>query len=391
MKKLKYIMLLPVLSLAFYSCTDEDSVQIDSLQVLGEEFYYGETVNVGMAVQTSDPDNTSYYWECDGGTFLQRQGYTLNQWKAPRRAGVYKIKCTVTCGSAKQTREADIMVSGLFFERFSGANSNTLPTGWSQTNTTGGIYLRDRRLELVVAQGFDHGEVRYNIGQSNFFPPFSCKSDIGIVGAPGNINNPLYPNSDKSNQNTFASKFSTADNYCGVAITANTPSATLAPSCYMNELRVEIYPETDHAQPAIKYLRVGGEPGNAADSVTVNKADFDGIFHFQWTRRANIPAGITQLSSWYSIPFKATALRYGAEQPVTIGLSVDEDYIVSVSANGSEVFNTDAVKNWRQSIIDLDGVGAPIAAKEFKYLYPANTRVFLDNVFFYAAAYYDGN
>ncbi|MDR1810961.1 MAG: hypothetical protein LBR34_11290 [Prevotella sp.] len=391
MKKLKNIVLLSFLSLAFLSCEDEDSVQIDSLQVFGEEFYYGETVNVGMAVHSSDPDNTSYYWECDGGSFLQRQGYTINQWKAPKRAGVYKIKCTVTCGSAKQTREADIMVSGLFFERFSGANANSLPTGWSQTNTTGGFYIRDKRLELVVAQGFDHGEVRYNIGQSNFFPPFSCKSDVGIVGAPGNINVPLYPNSDNSSTSAFASKFPSADNYCGVAITANTPSATLAPTYFINELRVEFYPEADHAQSEIKYLRVGGEPGNPADSVPINKADFDGILRFQWTRRANVAAGIVQLQSWYSIPFKAAVLRYGAEQPVTIGLSVDEDYIVSVAANGNEIFSTEELKNWRQTIIDLDGVGAPIAAKEFKYLYPANTRVFLDNVFFYAAAYYDEN
>lgn len=391
MKKLKYIILLSVLSPVLFSCTDEDGVQIDSLQVFGEEFYYGETVNVGMSVKTSDPGNTSFYWECDGGAFLQRQGYTLNQWQAPRKAGVYKIKCTVTSGGSKQTREADVMVSGLFFERFSSENSNSLPTGWSQTNTTGGFYIRDQRLELIVAQGFDHGEVRYNIGQSNFFPPFSCKSDIGIVGPPANANTPLYPNSDKSNPNTFASKFSTADNHCGIAITANTPSAALAPTYFINELRVEIYPETDHAQSEIKYLRVGGEPGNPADSITINKADFDGILRFQWTRRANVAAGIVQLQSWYSIPFRAAALRYGAEQPVTIGLSVDENYIVSVAANGSEIFKTEELKNWRQTIINLDGVGAPLAAKEFKYMYPANTRVFLDNVFFYAAANYDGN
>ena len=93
---------------ALMASCDDDYVEIDSLQVFGEEFFAGETVNVGMSVRMSDPDKADYYWECNGGTLLQRQGYTMNQWKAPRQSGRYTIKCTVTCGGAKETRQAEI-------------------------------------------------------------------------------------------------------------------------------------------------------------------------------------------------------------------------------------------------------------------------------------------
>ncbi|GHV25426.1 hypothetical protein FACS1894176_03870 [Bacteroidia bacterium] len=369
-------------------------MRIDSLQIFGEEFYYGETVNVGMSVQTSDPDNTSYFWECSEGEFLQRQGYTLNQWKAPKKAGVYKIKCTVTCGGKKETREADILVSGLFFERFSsGEGTNALPTGWAQTNSpNGATQIRNHRMEVYVNENAQsHGELRYNIGQSNFFPPYSTKADVGIVGTEANNYVPKYPTSDATDDASFPKRFPSKDSYSAIAITGNTPTLVLAPTYFINELRVEFYPEADHVQPTYTYLPVGGTPGNAADSVTINKGDFDGVLTFQWTRRANVSQGITQLQSWYSIPFKAVQFIIRPEQSLTFGLSVEEDYTVSVAANGVEIFKSDALKTWRESIAAVDGVGAPLAAKEFKYIYPYRTRAFLDNVFFYTTAYYDGN
>lgn len=382
--KLKYFLLLCSLSLVLFSCKDENLIKIDSLQVFGDEFYYGETVNIGMAVNLGDPDNTSYYWECDGGTLLNRQGYTLNQWKAPRKAGIYKVKCTVTCGNEKQTREADILVSGFFFQRFDALEgTNTVPTGWAQTSST--VQIRNKRLEVsATTAGQDHGEVRYPMGQSNMFPPFSLKADVGIVGTNANTFTPKYPNSDMSNPNTFASKYPTKDNFSSVSITGKTVSTDTV-THFINELRVEFYPEKDHVQSVMKYLPVGGIPGNAADSLTIAKADFDAILRFQWTQKANIAGGVPQVQAWYSIPFKSAMLVYGVEQSVNIGLSVDGNYVVSVSSNGTEIFNTDALRTWRQSKNNK----AVWSADAFKYMYPANTRVFLDNVMAFLGANFD--
>ena len=68
MKRIKYLLMVAFVAL-MASC-DDDYVEIDSLQVFGEEFFAGETVNVGMSVRMSDPDKADYYWECNGGTLF---------------------------------------------------------------------------------------------------------------------------------------------------------------------------------------------------------------------------------------------------------------------------------------------------------------------------------
>lgn len=377
MKTLKYIILAAIVVFV-YSCKNEGEIVIDSLQIFGDEFYYGETVNVGMAVSTPDPDNTTFYWECDGGSFLQRQGYTLNQWKAPDKAGVYKIKCTVECNGKKVTREADLLVSGFFFQRFDSPDANTLPNGWSQSNSA--TQTRGKRMELqVTTSGQHHGEIRYNMNKSELYPPYSTKADVGIVGSVSNVNDPKYPNSSTATSGTFASRYPTQDNYSAIHITGNTPSTTAAPTHFINEMRVEFYPEADHVQPFYKYLKVGGESGSPLDSITIAESEFDAIFRFQYTRRANVSEGILQQQVWYAIPFKASSLVFGAEKPVSFGVSVSEDYIVTVTANDAVIFTTNEVKNWRET----KGGNAVLAAKEFKFSYPSHTRMFLDNVFFW--------
>ena len=39
---------------ALMASCDDDYVEIDSLQVFGEQFFAGETVNVGMSVRTGE-------------------------------------------------------------------------------------------------------------------------------------------------------------------------------------------------------------------------------------------------------------------------------------------------------------------------------------------------
>jgi len=337
--------------------------------VFGEEFYYSETVNVAMSVSTSDPDDVDYFWECDGGTFLQRQGYSLNQWKAPNKAGIYKIKCTVTCGSAKQTREAEINVSGFFFEKFDNSDgSNSLPTGWAQSNSA--TQTRNKRMELqVTTAGKEYGEFRYDFKKTEFFPPFSCKSDVGTVGGSSNANNPKYPNAPE------VFPFAGKDNNCAIVVTTNTPSMTAAPTFFISELRLEWWPD-NHVLPELKYLAPG-----ATDTTTIASTDFDAMLRFRWTRRANVGEGIPQAQGWFAIPIKNSALKYGVDVNKNIGLAIDEDYVVTANVNGVEVLRTEAIKNWRPTAGD-----APMVIKEFKYVFPAKTRVYIDNVYVYLDA-----
>ena len=388
MKHIKYLFWAIIAMPFFTACSDKDSVHIDSLQVFGNEFYYGQVVQVAMSVDMSNPDIASFLWECDGGTFLEEQGYQLNRWQAPSQAGYYTIRCTVKCGSASETREALALVSGFFFENFDGKSGNAVPTGWAQANSS--VQLTNNRMEMRVSSiGQASGEVRYNMNKTDLYPPFSFKSDVGIVGVTAtsiNDEDPKYPN-DSTDFNKPIYYYSGKDNNCAYSITGNTPSATLAPTYFITELRLEWWPTTEHCLSQLTYMPVeGSAPG---DSVTyIAGVDFDAFLRFQWTRRADVNAGIPQSTGWYAIPIKTGAFRYFEPQGEVgrnIAMAVTEDYIVQVFVEGAKVFETDQIKNWRAAFDN-----APLAVKEYKYIYPAKTKVYVDNVYFYLDSEFGG-
>lgn len=380
---MKYLFL-AISAVAFFTaCREKDSVSIDSLQVFGNEFYYGQTVQVAMAVNMSNPDIADFYWECDGGKFLEEQGYQLNRWQAPSQAGYYTIKCTAKCGSASETREAVVLVSGFFFEKFDGKSGNAVPSGWAQSSSS--VQLTNNRMELRVSAtstGQSSGEVRYNMNKADLYPPFSFKSDVGIVGVTAtssNDNTPRYP-TDSATFNRPDRYFSGKDNNCAYSITGNTPSATIAPTYFITELRLEWWPAAEHCLSSVTYMPVGGSAPD--DSVKyIAGVDYDAFIRFQWTRRADVSAGIPQSQGWCAIPIKTDAFKYFEPQGEVgrnIAMAVTEDYIVRVFVEGVKVFETDQIKNWRASCGD-----APLAVKEYKYIYPAQTLVYLDNVYFF--------
>lgn len=395
MKNIKYLILSLLFVFEFTSCKEENSVVIDSLQVFGDEFFQGQTVNVGMSVEMSNPDIADYYWECDGGTFLQRQGYTMNQWQAPKIAGVYTLKCTVTCGTTIVTREAKVRVTGYFFDRFGGATF----TGWANSNGT--PLLRNGRLELAaITAGQAAGEVRYAFNDAALTPPVSMKADFGIVSAPeSNPNNPKYPD------NATAFGFVGKDNPCGIVLTTNVPSITVTRTYYISEIRAEWWPR-NHTLDTLAYYNMDdvllADPDyfpiaiDSTSSVTWKKRhekvardasnSFDGCVRFQITRKANtdITVGplVSQKTVWFAAPFKAAAFKYELDSATNIGFKVAADYTMSVYVNQVEVFATEDLKNMRP-IFD----NATCLIKEFKHIYPSKTKLFMDNVIFFN----DGN
>lgn len=375
MKRIKYLLMVAFVAL-MASC-DDDYVEIDSLQVFGEEFFAGETVNVGMSVRMSDPDKADYYWECNGGTLLQRQGYTMNQWKAPRQSGRYTIKCTVTCGGAKETRQAEIWVNGLFFDRFGG----TTATGWSNSNSA--TQIRDGRYQLNVttpnATTRSYGEVRYNLNQKEFYPPMSTRFDCGIVGGATNTNNPKYP--------IDPVKFVYGENACAVAVSGNTPSVDITTTYFISEVRFEWWPK-NHILAAVPwgtniYTDVNDNP------VSFNADEFDAIIRFQWTLKADRENGRpTVQTGWVAVPVKIqnNLLKYDVEESKTVGLAISEDYTIKAMVGTTTLATSDVMKQWRAAHDN-----AVLQVKEFKYVYPPLTQVYLDNVFFYSDDIFGGN
>jgi hypothetical protein len=203
---------------------------------------------------------------------------------------------------------------------------------------------------------------------------------VGIVGTTANSINtyiPKYPTDSTQFNNYALNFFRDKDNNCAYSITGNTPSTTVAPTYFITELRLEWWPTAQHCLPSVKYM-----PANGTDSVTyVAGVDYDAFIRFQWTKRADVNAGIPQSTGWLAIPFKTTAFQYyspDGEVGRNISMAVTADYVVQVFVGGAKVFETDQFKNWRASHDN-----APLAIKEYKYIYPAKTRAYVDNVYFY--------
>ena len=92
--------------------------------------------------------------------------------------------------------------------------------------------------------------------------------------------------------------------------------------------------------------------------------------------------------SWGVIPviFLNNLLKYDVEEDKTVGLSISEDYTVKVMAGTTTIATSDLMKQWRATHDN-----AVFKVKEFKYVYPKLTQVYLDNVFFYSDDIFGGN
>lgn len=191
MKAIKYLLALCLVG-ALAACSDKDYVEIDSLQVFGERFFQGETVNIGISVSMSSPDDAEYYWSCDGGEMVHRDGYVLNQWKAPRENGIYTIRCTVKCNGASDTREAHVRVDGFYFETFGNTTVSVNNGNIDSGKSTGGI---NGRYEGLAKSGkYDGIYFGKNLGDGTLYTPVSGEFECGIIGnSRTNTFKPLFP------------------------------------------------------------------------------------------------------------------------------------------------------------------------------------------------------
>lgn len=369
MKAIKYLLTLCLVG-ALAACSDKDYVEIDSLQVFGERFFQGETVNIGVSVSMSSPDDAEYYWSCDGGEMVHRDGYVLNQWKAPRENGIYTIRCTVKCNGASATREAHVLVDGFFFETFGNTTVSVNNSNVDKGTSTGGI---DGRYEGVAKSGkYDGIYFGKNLGDGTLYAPVSGEFECGIIGnTRTNTFKPLYP------VGIDPPKFGNKDNQCAISIQGQATPSDNPSSYYINCVRVEWWP-MEHLQPTIKYRTIDSP---SAD-VTSNREDFDAVVSFQWYQKANAELGIKQTNGWIKMPFKCPALRYDVDVTKRVGLAVDENNIVKFYVDGNEAYTWNGLATYCS-----EHENAPFRIQAFRYIFPGQTACYWDNVSFYN----DGN
>lgn len=170
-----------IISLGFFSCSDEsESLTVDTLNAMGDEFYCNQKVKVWMCVNSSDLWNTNYTWTCDSGMLTQPQGLNEMTWKAPSVPGTYTITCTATVGDQSVIRSHKMYVSSYFFEKFSGESqtSFSLQNAKSKfvTESNGNQYLQT----TVNSSTEPTRYIRHSFGDDALCIPFSVRAKVGF-------------------------------------------------------------------------------------------------------------------------------------------------------------------------------------------------------------------
>ena len=80
MKKLVFNIAI-LICVIFTSCSDDDSVNIVSLNTFGTKFCRNDVVKVFVSAELSDDTDVSYEWGCDGGSMTNPQGLFENVWR----------------------------------------------------------------------------------------------------------------------------------------------------------------------------------------------------------------------------------------------------------------------------------------------------------------------
>lgn len=96
----------------------------------------------------------------------------------------------------------------------------------------------------------------------------------------------------------------------------------------------------------------------------------------------------TVQTGWVAVPVKIqnNLLKYDVEESKTVGLAISEDYTIKAMVGATTLATSDVMKQWRAAHDN-----AVLQVKEFKYIYPPLTQVYLDNVFFYSDDIFGGN
>lgn len=349
MKKYR-ILALALVSVLLFSCKEKGTVNIDTLQVFGEEFGQGQGVKVALSVWDSNQD-LYYDWTCEEGAFLNsQQGYMTNTWTSPYKDGTYTISCKVSIDGKSETRQADIKIRGILQDRFADHLH-----GWSAgTNTEGSInnYRLEANVKSSNASSTQYGSYAKTLSVPDFLPPFSLKADVGIVSGKS------YPVSSTKGW----------DNDMYIAVNGSTPEYELAPNYYIKNLCLFWWPK-DHMASSYTYTDYTGV------EQTIDASEFDAAIIVEYVYRADAATGRPEEALSFMIPFQTSALKSDAGVTKNVGMTLDQNYGLKIYVADIEIFSTTAIQTWRSSYEN-----AALYIGGVTYRFPSSTTVFLDNV-----------
>lgn len=169
MKK-SFLYILMMICFIMSSCSNDDYVDIYSLNTFGRKVSRNDRVKVFVSVETSDKVKTTYQWDCDGGTLTNPQGLFENVWQAPDKAGDYELWVTVECNGKKMTQRTKMTVTDeLFYTNFEtpyyneGFSNNNM--AWTQDVANGSACLTSSN---------NNGRAR-KVWNSKIVPPHSMQ------------------------------------------------------------------------------------------------------------------------------------------------------------------------------------------------------------------------
>ena len=165
----------------FASCSDDDNVNIVSLNTFGTKFCRNDVVKVFVSAEVGDDSDVSYEWGCDAGKLTNPQGLFENVWKAPNEAGTYEVWCTVKNGGKKQTRRTKMVVTDeLFYSSFETPYYNE---GWSNASMTV-AFDANKGTNGAVKLTSGKADGRFARSWENVSIPFSTQVDYAVNTSP---------------------------------------------------------------------------------------------------------------------------------------------------------------------------------------------------------------
>lgn len=313
--KIKYLSIVILMIAAFLTgCSklNEGTLRIDTLAADANEYYCNQKVKLWMCVESDNLAAADYEWGCDAGKITEGQGFFEACWLSPNTPGEYTVWCKVTIGKKSETRIRKMNVSYYFFDYFE--SSRIVWTG--QSNTTRTFFRDDNEKgywQFNLSGTTDatrYINYTFSTNDPDLKVPFSCRSTLGWIA-----NMPADSITVAGNRaaNTIGYQFS-----MGRAVGVE--------GLYIDLINFTWYPVGSNTN--IMPIDPNGS-GNKCN----------GTFTF---RQTGVGASQT-FRTWFYHP----QLAFAQNEPKKVGFNISADYILTVYVAGTKVYETDALKTWR--------------------------------------------
>lgn len=314
------------------SCKKDATVQVESLNKAGQEFYFGERVPVWASTR-GDKNDITYEWSATGGSFdgVRTQNLFENLWIAPDSAGEFTVTVKAKGDGNSSSKSTQMKVTRYYFDEFQSTytlNGN----GWSTSNTTNSLKTNTdtalSRLELT-ASSTSAPNVRRTLNLAELKIPFSIRTRLGWI-------NYFRPNSTIT-----------------ISLFFNQPTNPTYP--YIREIRWEIWPTVNAATTDNYQIRY------ETFVPATNTSKFSTV--------GNTAPNPLPLISPVKGKFPALAMANGALK--NLSMSIDANNVFHAHIDGTLWFSSNGIKDWlAYAKTAYPGFEDPVA-REYRVAFPA--------------------